>query len=211
MMIRAARIEVRQTPDGYHYGVATAAPGKLAFFRQKRDGVDEFDRGRGRAHRVRRQGRHRPLHQQRRGAALPRRDAGRRDRRQPDHLRQHHATSSPWTAAPPPAGQPGRPRAGHAGAARAGVRAGAAGSRRAADALRAEHLARQRAARAPVEHAAARGDARRSRPDQPARGRGPEEDLWRRTVVKDVHLAVATARWWACSARTAPARPPPST
>jgi lipopolysaccharide export system protein LptA len=41
MEIRAARIEVRETPEGYHMAVATAAPGKLATFRQKRDGVDE--------------------------------------------------------------------------------------------------------------------------------------------------------------------------
>ncbi len=42
MIIRAARIEVRETPDGYHTAVAFGSPGKLATFRQKRDGVDEF-------------------------------------------------------------------------------------------------------------------------------------------------------------------------
>ena len=41
MVIRAARIEVRETPDGYHNAVAFGAPGKPATFRQKRDGVDE--------------------------------------------------------------------------------------------------------------------------------------------------------------------------
>jgi lipopolysaccharide export system protein LptA len=42
MLIRAARIEVRETPGGYHTAVATGAPGKPATFRQKRDGVDEY-------------------------------------------------------------------------------------------------------------------------------------------------------------------------
>jgi len=45
MLLRAARIEVRQSPDGYHHGVATALPGQLATFSQKRDGVDETIRG----------------------------------------------------------------------------------------------------------------------------------------------------------------------
>jgi lipopolysaccharide export system protein LptA len=45
MVIRAARIEVRESPDGYHNAVALGAPGKPATFRQKRDGVDEFIEG----------------------------------------------------------------------------------------------------------------------------------------------------------------------
>jgi lipopolysaccharide export system protein LptA len=45
MTIRAARIEVRETPDGYHTAVAFGAPGKTATFRQKRDGVDEYIEG----------------------------------------------------------------------------------------------------------------------------------------------------------------------
>ena len=45
MSIRAARIEVRETPEGYQTAVAVAAPGKLATFRQKRDGVDEYIEG----------------------------------------------------------------------------------------------------------------------------------------------------------------------
>ena len=45
MQIRAARIEVRETPGGYHTAVATGAPGKPATFRQKRDGVDEYIAG----------------------------------------------------------------------------------------------------------------------------------------------------------------------
>ena len=39
MTMRAAQIEVRQTPDGYHHGLATALPGQFATFSQKRDGV----------------------------------------------------------------------------------------------------------------------------------------------------------------------------
>jgi lipopolysaccharide export system protein LptA len=45
MVIRAARIEVRETPDGYHTAIATGAPGKPASFRQKRDGVEETIEG----------------------------------------------------------------------------------------------------------------------------------------------------------------------
>ena len=37
IIIRGARIDVRQDPEGYQYGVVTAAPGKLAYFKQKRD------------------------------------------------------------------------------------------------------------------------------------------------------------------------------
>lgn len=42
MIIRAVRIEVRETPDGYHTAIAFGAPGKPATFRQKRDKVDEY-------------------------------------------------------------------------------------------------------------------------------------------------------------------------
>ena len=45
MVIRAARIEVRQTSGGYDTAVAFGAPGKPATVRQKRDGVDEFITG----------------------------------------------------------------------------------------------------------------------------------------------------------------------
>jgi lipopolysaccharide export system protein LptA len=45
IVIRGARVDVRQDPEGYQYGVVTAEPGKLAFYRQKREGVDEFIEG----------------------------------------------------------------------------------------------------------------------------------------------------------------------
>jgi lipopolysaccharide export system protein LptA len=45
MIIRAARIEVRETPEGYHTAVALGSGTKLATFRQKRDGVDEYIEG----------------------------------------------------------------------------------------------------------------------------------------------------------------------
>jgi lipopolysaccharide export system protein LptA len=45
LTLRAAQIEVRQTPDGYHFGVATALPGQLASFSQKRDAADESMQG----------------------------------------------------------------------------------------------------------------------------------------------------------------------
>lgn len=44
MVMRANQIEVRQTPDGYQYGVATGGA-KPATFKQKRDGVDETIEG----------------------------------------------------------------------------------------------------------------------------------------------------------------------
>lgn len=45
MLMRAGRVEVRQTPEGYQAAVALAATGKQAFFRQKRDAVDEYIEG----------------------------------------------------------------------------------------------------------------------------------------------------------------------
>jgi lipopolysaccharide export system protein LptA len=45
LTIRGERIVVRQDPEGYQFGLATAAPGKLAFFRQKREGLDEWIEG----------------------------------------------------------------------------------------------------------------------------------------------------------------------
>ncbi len=45
IIIRGARVDVRQDPEGYQYGVVTAEAGKLAYYRQKREGVDEFIEG----------------------------------------------------------------------------------------------------------------------------------------------------------------------
>ena len=45
MVIRAAKVEVRQLPSGYYTAVAFGSSGKPATFRQKRDGVDEFIEG----------------------------------------------------------------------------------------------------------------------------------------------------------------------
>lgn len=45
MLIRAARIEVRETPEGYHSALALGAAGRPATFRQKRDDVDETIEG----------------------------------------------------------------------------------------------------------------------------------------------------------------------
>lgn len=47
IVIRGARMEVRQDPEGYQYGLVTAEPGKRAFWRQKREGVDEWIEGEG--------------------------------------------------------------------------------------------------------------------------------------------------------------------
>lgn len=45
MVIRAARIEVRESPDGYQHAVAIGTPGAPAQFRQKREGFDEYIEG----------------------------------------------------------------------------------------------------------------------------------------------------------------------
>jgi lipopolysaccharide export system protein LptA len=45
MTIRAARIEVRELPDGYHTAVAFGSPSQHATFRQKRDAPDEYIEG----------------------------------------------------------------------------------------------------------------------------------------------------------------------
>ena len=45
MTIRAARIEVRESADGYHTAVAYGTPQQHATFRQKRDVADEFIAG----------------------------------------------------------------------------------------------------------------------------------------------------------------------
>lgn len=47
IVIRGAKMEVRQDPEGFQFGVVTAAPGKRAFYRQKREGVDEWIEGEG--------------------------------------------------------------------------------------------------------------------------------------------------------------------
>jgi lipopolysaccharide export system protein LptA len=45
MTIRASRIEVRESPDGYHTAVAFGSPSQHATFRQKRDAADEYIAG----------------------------------------------------------------------------------------------------------------------------------------------------------------------
>jgi len=45
MTIRANRIEVRESADGYHTAVAFGTPSQHATFRQKRDAVDEYIAG----------------------------------------------------------------------------------------------------------------------------------------------------------------------
>jgi lipopolysaccharide export system protein LptA len=42
VVMRGARLELREDPQGNQFGTLTAEPGKKAFFRQKREGVDEF-------------------------------------------------------------------------------------------------------------------------------------------------------------------------
>jgi len=47
IVIRGGQIEVRQDAEGYQFGVVTGAGNAAAFFRQKRDGLDEFIEGEG--------------------------------------------------------------------------------------------------------------------------------------------------------------------
>ncbi len=47
IVMRGARIDIRQDPEGNQFGVITAEPGRLAFYRQKREGLDEFTEGEG--------------------------------------------------------------------------------------------------------------------------------------------------------------------
>ena len=44
-IIRGDRVEVRQDPEGYQQAVVTVAPGKLAFYRKKREALNEFIEG----------------------------------------------------------------------------------------------------------------------------------------------------------------------
>lgn len=47
IQIRGAKIETREDPEGFQFGVVTGSATHPAFFRQKRDGVDEFIEGEG--------------------------------------------------------------------------------------------------------------------------------------------------------------------
>jgi lipopolysaccharide export system protein LptA len=47
MVMRGARIEMREDADGYQFGVILPEQGKRAFFRQKREGRDEYVEGEG--------------------------------------------------------------------------------------------------------------------------------------------------------------------
>jgi len=47
IVIRGGQLEVRQDPEGYQFGLVTGIGDAPAFFRQKREGVDEFIEGEG--------------------------------------------------------------------------------------------------------------------------------------------------------------------
>jgi len=47
IVIRGEQLSVRQDPDGSQHALVTAAPNALAFFRQKREALDEFIEGEG--------------------------------------------------------------------------------------------------------------------------------------------------------------------
>jgi lipopolysaccharide export system protein LptA len=45
IIVRGERLEVRQDPEGYQFALVTGSAGAPAFFRQKREAVDEFIEG----------------------------------------------------------------------------------------------------------------------------------------------------------------------
>lgn len=45
MALKAEKIVITQDPDGFQYGVASGTPQKQAWFRQKRDALDEYIEG----------------------------------------------------------------------------------------------------------------------------------------------------------------------
>ncbi|TDN68433.1 lipopolysaccharide transport periplasmic protein LptA [Paraburkholderia sp. BL10I2N1] len=45
IVIKADRVEVHQDPQGYQYATGTSTGNNLAYFRQKREGVDEYVEG----------------------------------------------------------------------------------------------------------------------------------------------------------------------
>ena len=47
ILIRGGRVDVTQDAQGYQQALVTAAPGQLAYYRSKRDGVDETIEGEG--------------------------------------------------------------------------------------------------------------------------------------------------------------------
>ena len=60
IVIKADRVEVTQDPQGYQYATGTSTGGNLSYFRQKRDGLDEYIEGNGHSDRLRRQAGPRP-------------------------------------------------------------------------------------------------------------------------------------------------------
>ncbi|MDO8371854.1 MAG: lipopolysaccharide transport periplasmic protein LptA, partial [Polaromonas sp.] len=47
IIVRGARVDVQQDPEGYQNAIVIAAPDKLAYYRKKREGVDEYIEGEG--------------------------------------------------------------------------------------------------------------------------------------------------------------------
>ena len=48
LLLKAAQVELKETPQGGQFAVATAADGQLVAFRQKREGLDEIVEGQSR-------------------------------------------------------------------------------------------------------------------------------------------------------------------
>ena len=110
MMIRAARIEVRESPDGYHTAIAFGSPDQHATFRQKRDAPDEYIEGD--AERLEYDGKSDVIRFVNNASVRRLRgsETSRRDQRQPRHLRQRDRGLQRQRRRAGDGGEPGRPR-----------------------------------------------------------------------------------------------------
>ena len=209
MTIRASRIEVRESPDGYHTAVAFGSPSQHATFRQKRDAPDEYIAGD--AERLEYDGKSDVIRFVNNASVRRLRGASAGDEITGNLVTYDSGTEvfNVTGGAPATAANPG-------GRVRA-VLTPRGGQRRRGRGARAASAARQRAA------ATARRASLGDKPMTPAAAsaRGGASPRGRSGLRKVVRLAHgrrrrpprrrAAARSSACSARTAPARRPAST
>jgi lipopolysaccharide export system protein LptA len=85
IVLRGARLEVRQDAEGYQFGILTADPGQARLLpaKHRARAWTSSSKARPSSHRIRRQGRQRALLRKRRTAPLPGRNHCRRGLRQP--------------------------------------------------------------------------------------------------------------------------------
>ena len=202
MTIRADRIEVRESPDGYHTAVAFGSPSQHATFRQKRDAPDEYIDGD--AERLEYDGKSDVIRFVNNASVRRLRggEASRRDLRQPRHLRQQHRGLQRHRRRAGDGGQPGRPRPRGADA-----QEGSAAAAEAARAAQRRRPARRRSCARAVARGAAMSAAAAPRAAAPPRGAAACASRTARAPSSTASASASrAARSSACSARTAPAR-----